>query len=64
MLEYQSPAEGEGYIQGLGQDPSYLSFGQVVSWKPPVWTGKNFYEDFLILGGNKQIISFFDTQGY
>ena len=27
-----------GLGQGLSQDPSYLSFGQVVSWKP-VWTG-------------------------
>ena len=35
--------------QGLSQDPFYLSFGQVVSQKPPVWTGKNFYDDFPIL---------------
>ena len=35
--------------QGLSQDPSYLSFGQVDSLKPPVWTGKNFYDDFSIL---------------
>ena len=38
------------YFQGLSQDPSYLSFGQVLSKKKtPVWTGKNFYDDFSIL---------------
>ena len=36
-------------IQGLSQDPSYLSLGQVVSKKPPVLTGKHFYGDFSIL---------------
>ena len=35
--------------QGLSQDPSYLSFGQVFSLEPPVRTGKNFYDDFSIL---------------
>ena len=39
----------ETSLQGLRQDPSYLSFGQVVSQKPPVWTGKNFNEDFSIM---------------
>ena len=35
-------------LKGLSQDPASLSFGQVVSWKPPFWTGKNFYEEFSI----------------
>ena len=41
----------ESYLhwQGLSQDLSYLSFGQVVSYKPPVWTGNNFHDDFSIL---------------
>ena len=44
-IEYQSQVVN----QGLSQDPSYLSFGQVVFLKPPVWTGKIFYDDSSIL---------------
>ena len=35
--------------QGISQDPSSLSFGRVVSWKPPYWTGKNFFEELPIM---------------
>ena len=35
--------------QGLSQDLSCLSFGQVDYQKTPVRTGEDFYEDFSIL---------------
>ena len=33
--------------QGFGKDPSQ-PFGQAFSWKPPLCTGKDFYEEFSI----------------
>ena len=44
----RGPLSGLTSLQGLSQDLSCLSFGQVVSLKP-VRTGKKFYEDFPIL---------------
>ena len=34
-------------FQGLIQDSSCMPFGQAVSWKPTIWTDKNFHSRIL-----------------